>query len=92
MVCGALSKAGFETREADDAESALNMVGDRLPDLVLLDWMLPGQNGVDFARRLKREDDTREVPIVILTAKGEEHDKLLGFAAGWLNFPGVADR
>lgn len=82
MVCGALSKAGFDILEADDAESALNIVGDCLPDLVLLDWMLPGQNGMEFARRLKREEDTREVPIVMLTAKGEEHDKLMGFAAG----------
>ena len=82
MVCAALSKAGFDTLEADDAETALNIVGDGLPDLVLLDWMLPGQSGMEFARRLKREEDTKEVPIVMLTAKGEEQDKLLGFAAG----------
>ncbi len=82
MVVDALVKAGFDTREADDAESALTLVGEKLPDLMLLDWMLPGHSGVEFARRLKHKEDTSEIPIIMLTAKGEEHDRLAGFDAG----------
>jgi two-component system, OmpR family, phosphate regulon response regulator PhoB len=50
--------------------------------MILLDWMLPGQSGIEFARRLKREGITREVPIIMLTAKGEEYDKVRGFESG----------
>ena len=82
MVTAALSNAEFGVREADDVETALQVIGDQLPDLILLDWMLPGQSGIEFARRLKREDGTCEIPIIMLTAKGEEHDKVRGFAAG----------
>ena len=57
-------------------------MGDHLPDIILLDWMLPGQSGIEFARRLKREEGTREVPIIMLTAKGEEYDKVRGFDSG----------
>ena len=52
------------------------------PDLILLDWMLPGVSGLEFARRLRRCDSTRTIPIIMLTAKGEEGDKLNGFEAG----------
>ena len=85
-ICGMLeasiSNAGYAVVEAADADAALTALGDHLPDLILLDWMLPGQSGVEFARRLKRDDATRDVPIIMLTAKGEEQDKLRGFEAG----------
>lgn len=82
MVADAVRMAEFDVAETGDAEEALQLIGDRLPDLILLDWMLPGQSGIEFARRLKRDDATRDVPIIMLTAKGEEHDKLRGFDAG----------
>jgi two-component system phosphate regulon response regulator PhoB len=82
MLASALVEAQYRVVECGDAECALRRIGDRLPDLILLDWMLPGVSGVEFARRLKREDATREVPIIMLTARGEESDRLRGFDAG----------
>lgn len=82
MVASTLRSADYNVKECGDTESALTQIGDCLPDMILLDWMLPGQSGIEFARRLKREDTTSEVPIIMLTAKGEEHDKVRGFDAG----------
>lgn len=82
MVAHTLRGAEYEVGECSDSESALKMIGDHLPDMILLDWMLPGQSGIEFARRLKREDATSEVPIIMLTARGEEHDKMRGFDSG----------
>ena len=82
MVGFALSRAGFELVEAEDAREAQERLDDGLPDLVLLDWMLPGMSGIDLARRLKRDEYTREVPIIMLTARGEEDDRVGGLEAG----------
>lgn len=82
MVAGPLNLAGFRTLEANDANEAERILGEELPNLILLDWMLPGISGLEFARRLRREEATRKVPIVMLTARGEEDDKLTGFGAG----------
>lgn len=82
MVATTLRGAEYDVEECSDSESALKMIGDHLPDMILLDWMLPGQSGIEFARRLKREDATSEVPIIMLTARGEEHDKVRGFDSG----------
>lgn len=82
MVADSLRAAEFEVLEAENTETALRLMGDRLPDLILLDWMLPGQSGIEFARRLKRDETTCDMPIIMLTAKGEECDKLRGFDAG----------
>ena len=82
MLAAALTEAQFRVVECGDADCALHRIGDHLPDLILLDWMLPGVSGVEFARRLKRDEATREVPIIMLTARGEEHDRLRGFDAG----------
>ena len=82
MVQLALSRAGFETRAVADAVHADSQVELARPDLILLDWMLPGVSGLEFARRLRRCDSTRTIPIIMLTAKGEEGDKLNGFEAG----------
>lgn len=82
MLGMALSRAGFEWAEASDVNQAQRAIADRLPDLILLDWMLPGTSGVDYARRLKKEDLTKEIPIIMLTARGEESDKIRGLEMG----------
>jgi len=82
LIAYNLRQAGHEPLRADSAEQALALVRNALPDLVLLDWMLPGQSGIDFAKRMKADKRTREVPIIMLTARAEEHDKLLGLETG----------
>ena len=82
MVRFAIARAGFEPREAADAHQAEVLIADRIPDLILLDWMLPGTSGIDLARRLRRAESTRAVPIILLTARGEEEDKVRGFEVG----------
>src|SRR5690606_3509219 len=62
--------------------AAHNLIVDRRPDLVLLDWMLPGTSGMEFLRRLRRDEQTREVPVIMLTARTEEDSKLLGLEGG----------
>lgn len=82
MIAVALEMAGYECMEAGNTQEAHAQIIDRKPDLILLDWMLPGTSGVEFARRLKREDRTSELPIIMLTAKGEEDNKVQGLEAG----------
>jgi len=82
MVAFALRKAGMEPAHAADARGAQSMIAERVPDLILLDWMLPGMSGLDLARRLRKEDLTRDVPIIMLTARGEETDRVGGLEAG----------
>jgi two-component system phosphate regulon response regulator PhoB len=82
MVMFALASAGYEAREAADSRQAHAVIAERLPDLILLDWMLPGVSGIDFARRLKKEELTRELPIIMLTARAEEEDKVQGLESG----------
>ena len=82
LIAYNLRQAGHEPLRADTAERALELVRDALPDLVLLDWMLPGQSGIEFARRMKADRRTREVPIIMLTARAEEQDKLIGLETG----------
>ncbi|QQS55180.1 MAG: phosphate regulon transcriptional regulator PhoB [Candidatus Competibacteraceae bacterium] len=82
MISFALAGVGYEVREAGDARQAQAAISERLPDLILLDWMLPGISGIDFARRLKKEDLTRELPIIMLTARAEEEDKVQGLESG----------
>ncbi len=77
-----LSQAGHEATPVGDAQEALERVRDSLPDLVLVDWMLPGMSGVDLVRRLRANERTRSVPIIMLTARVEEADKLLGLESG----------
>ncbi|MFN7751393.1 MAG: phosphate regulon transcriptional regulator PhoB [Pseudomonadota bacterium] len=75
-------QAGHQPRLADSAEQALGLLREALPDLLLLDWMLPGQSGVELARRLRADRRTRELPIIMLTARADEHDKLAGLETG----------
>ncbi|MDQ3563920.1 MAG: phosphate regulon transcriptional regulator PhoB [Pseudomonadota bacterium] len=82
MLGLALSGAGFECTEAADAEKAESAIAADVPALVLLDWMLPGVSGVDLARRLKRGARTRAIPIIMLTARGEETDKVRALDVG----------
>jgi len=67
---------------AADAQAAQRAIAEQVPDLVLLDWMLPGTSGIELARRFRRDGLTREVPIIMLTARGEEDDRVLGLDAG----------
>jgi len=82
MIEVALVRANFEVVKADDAEKAMRLLGDVLPELVLLDWMLPGASGMEFARRIKKDELTSHIPIIMLTAKGGESDKINGLDAG----------
>lgn len=82
MVVGALEQVGFKVLEAENAAEAHDVIQRCPPDLILLDWMLPGISGLDFAKRLKRSDRTRDIPIIMLTARGEEEERLKGFEAG----------
>ncbi len=82
MIAVALEMADYRVLEADNAQTAHAMVVDHQPDLVLLDWMMPGTSGVELARRLKRDESTAELPIIMLTAKGEEDHKIQGLESG----------
>lgn len=82
MVSFALRRAGMEAVTAADVPSAQHAIADKLPDLILLDWMLPGTSGLEYARRLKRDELTRETPIIMLTARSEEDDRVMGLDAG----------
>ncbi len=82
MVAFALRKGEYEPIHAGDAREAQNAIADRVPDLILLDWMLPGTSGLELARRWRREALTRDIPIIMLTARGEENDRVGGFEAG----------
>jgi two-component system phosphate regulon response regulator PhoB len=82
MVAFGLRRAGFEPLEAADVAAARALVADRAPDLILLDWMLPDVSGVEFARGLRREADTKHIPIIMLTARADEDDKVRGLEAG----------
>lgn len=77
-----LEKEGFEVGEAVDGEEALLMVAERRPDLVVLDWMLPTLSGIEVCRRIRRRPEARNVPIVMLTARGEEADRVRGLNSG----------
>ncbi len=77
-----LEKEGYRVCEAGDGEEALTMVSERKPDLVVLDWMLPSLSGIEVCRQLRRKPNTRELPIIMLTARGEESDKIRGLNTG----------
>lgn len=77
-----LEQEGFQADFAEDATQALNLIRKGRPDLILLDWMLPGMSGIELAGRLKGDSETESIPIIMLTAKGEENDKVRGFDIG----------
>jgi len=82
MIAFGLRRAGFEVREAADARSGRAEVANKRPDLLLVDWMLPDTSGLEFTRGLKRDRETRELPVIMLTARAEEGDKVAGLEGG----------
>ncbi|MBS3955527.1 MAG: phosphate regulon transcriptional regulator PhoB [Methylomicrobium sp.] len=82
MLVMVLEQAGFNATGISDAEQANKSLSDHQPDLIVLDWMLPGMSGVEWARRLKKDQFCREIPIILLTARGEEEDKVRGLEIG----------
>ena len=82
MIAFGLKRAGFEVREAEDCRSARAALADTRPDLVLVDWMLPDMSGLELTRALKRDRETRELPVIMLTARAEEGDKVAGLEGG----------
>ncbi|WP_316015833.1 phosphate regulon transcriptional regulator PhoB [Roseobacter sp. HKCCA0434] len=77
-----LGKEGFDVILADDGDDALVMVEEDAPDIVLLDWMLPNVSGVEICRQLRARNQTRDIPIIMLTARGEEEDRIRGLQTG----------
>ncbi len=82
MISIALDLAGFDTIEAEDALQAHHKIVDERPSIVLLDWMLPGMTGVELCRRLKRDETLNEIPVIMLTARGDEDHKIQGLDSG----------
>lgn len=82
LIAASLRHSGYEVLRADSAEDAMLLVAEALPDVVLLDWMLPGLSGIQYARRLRSEERTNDLPIIMLTARSDEHDKVSGLDAG----------
>ena len=82
MLCFVLEQNGYQAVTAEDFESAINALVEPYPDLVLLDWMLPGGSGIQIAKKMKQHDLTRNIPIIMITARGEEEDKVRGLEVG----------
>ncbi|MBS0335887.1 MAG: phosphate regulon transcriptional regulator PhoB [Proteobacteria bacterium] len=82
LIAVNLEHAGHHVIRARDAETALGFVKSALPDLMLIDWMLPGISGVALARQLRQDERTRGIPLILLTARSEEQDKVAGLEAG----------
>ena len=82
MIAFGLRRAGFDVREAADCREARQSLADQRPDLMLVDWMLPDMSGLELTRAVKRDRQTRELPIIMLTARAEEGDKVTGLENG----------
>lgn len=82
MVAFNLGRAGFTVAEAEDCATARTMIADDRPDLVLVDWMLPDSSGLELLRLLRRDEANRDLPVIMLTAKAEERDKVTGLDGG----------
>jgi two-component system, OmpR family, phosphate regulon response regulator PhoB len=82
MIAFGLRRAGFDVREAEDSSGARASIADHRPDLVLVDWMLPDQSGLELTRAVKRNKDTEDLPVIMLTARADEHDKVSGLEGG----------
>jgi two-component system, OmpR family, phosphate regulon response regulator PhoB len=77
-----LEREGYSVIEANDGEEAMLVAAERRPDLILLDWMLPLLSGIEVCRRMRRAPDLRNIPIIMLTARGEEGDRVRGLNSG----------
>lgn len=82
MIAFSLRRAGYQVQEAEDSRSARSLLADQRPDLLLVDWMLPDMSGLELTRLIKRDRETRELPIIMLTARAGEADKVAGLEGG----------
>ena len=82
MISAALDVAGYDCLQAENAQQAHGMIIDEQPDLVLLDWMMPGTSGIELIRRLQRDELTKNVPVILLTAKVAEDNMVQGLESG----------
>jgi two-component system phosphate regulon response regulator PhoB len=82
MIAFSLKRAGYAVQEAEDSHSARQRLADQRPDLMLVDWMLPDMSGLELTRLIKRDRETRELPIILLTARAGEADKVAGLEGG----------
>ncbi|MEC7643984.1 MULTISPECIES: phosphate regulon transcriptional regulator PhoB [unclassified Idiomarina] len=82
MLSFVMEQHGYQAVEAKDYDSGLAKIAEPYPDMVLLDWMLPGGSGIQLAKKIKSDDFTRNIPIIMLTARGEEEDKVRGLEVG----------
>lgn len=82
MIGFAMRRSGYELTEAANGQQAQLQVAEKVPDVILMDWMLPDVSGVELVRRLKREELTRDIPIIMLTARSSEDDKVYGLDSG----------
>ncbi|MFM1885066.1 MAG: hypothetical protein RL026_223 [Pseudomonadota bacterium] len=82
MIAFSLKRAGYLVREAPDSRSARSALADSRPDLLLVDWMLPDMSGLELTRQLKRDRETRDLPVILLTARAAEGDKVAGLEGG----------
>ena len=82
MLCFSLRHSGFQCEAVGDAESGLALLKQQQPDIILLDWMLPGIDGIEFIRRLRANEYTAAIPVIMLTAKGESEDMVKGLSVG----------
>ncbi|MGM0481785.1 MAG: phosphate regulon transcriptional regulator PhoB [Pseudomonadota bacterium] len=82
MLSFVMEQHGYQAVEAKDFDSAVSKICEPYPDMILLDWMLPGGSGIQLAKKVKSDDFTRNIPIIMLTARGEEEDKIKGLEVG----------
>jgi len=82
LIAFGLRRAGCDVALAEHSQAALASIGDKRPDLVLVDWMLPDMSGLELVRQLRRDSNTRDIPIMMLTARAEEADKVAGLDSG----------
>ena len=82
MLSFVMEQHGYQAVEAHDFDAAVSKIAEPYPDMVLLDWMLPGGSGIQLAKKIKGDDFTRNIPIIMLTARGEEEDKIKGLEVG----------
>ncbi|RDE08196.1 phosphate regulon transcriptional regulator PhoB [Pelagibacterium lacus] len=82
LLCYNLEAENFSVSTAEDAEEAMLRLSEAIPDIILLDWMLPGTSGIEICRRIRARQDTARIPIIMLTARGEEEERVRGLATG----------
>jgi two-component system phosphate regulon response regulator PhoB len=82
MIAFGLRRSGFEVLEAEDSKQARASMADRRPDLLLVDWMLPDMSGLELTRLIKKDKDLRDIPVIMLTARADEQDKITGLEGG----------